>query len=426
MVKLSAINVLSQEKQKLIPFAIHYLLALVIIITMVIGKAFTKYAVLPNIYLHDTFILLLCLIGINTGRIIVRNSEVLFVIALSFIYFTLSILFLRDHPEFYFKIAVRQYGLFIYLAFAYILFNTFYRSRDDLDKLLKFIIWIGKASYFLTWAKILYIHFIIKTDAPFEFRFYSYIAVLGVITFSAYTLLYRRGMVRYLLYFSCLLLAILTKQAAFFLSIMVVGIAYFFFRIKVAHRITFLAIGFIGIGFLFLAPDFTDANVKWRLLYWRHILSNAADHYLIFGNGFGIPYMTADYSYYIENRIQSSILTPEYDPLARHINPPHNSFLTIVFHIGLLPFLILLWPLRRILNLFFLQSFHNNNKVPYFLILTLIGSIVWCSFNVILELPHSAVYFWLIYFTTALFLKEEVTPFKFMIKTRNKNQNETI
>jgi hypothetical protein len=210
-------------------------------------------------------------------------------------------------------------------------------------------------------------------------------------------------------------LSILTKQAAFFLSIVVVGISYLFFRIKVAHRITFLAIGFIGIGLLFLAPDFTDANVKWRLLYWRHILTNAADHYLVFGNGFGIPYMAADYSYYIQNKIQSSIMTPEYDPLARHINPPHNSFLTIVFHLGLLPFLLLLWPIRRIISLLFINSF-TNNKAQYLLTLTLIGSIVWCSFNVILELPHSAIYFWLIYFTTALFLREGATPFRFIVK----------
>ena len=41
----------------------------------------------------------------------------------------------------------------------------------------------------------------------------------------------------------------------------------------------------------------------------------------------------------------------------------------------------------------------NRNKL--FLLLAFAGCFVWVSFNVILELPHSATYFWLIYFTTA-------------------------
>jgi hypothetical protein len=40
----------------------------------------------------------------------------------------------------------------------------------------------------------------------------------------------------------------------------------------------------------------------------------------------------------------------------------------------------------------------------------LAGCFVWIMFNVILELPHSATFFWLVYLTTAFALKMRGRP----------------
>ena len=44
--------------------------------------------------------------------------------------------------------------------------------------------------------------------------------------------------------------------------------------------------------------------------------------------------------------------------------------------------------------------FANKNKSLNFLIVSLLGISTWASFNVILELPHSSLVFWIIYLLT--------------------------
>ena len=82
-----------------------------------------------------------------------------------------------------------------------------------------------------------------------------------------------------------------------------------------------------------------------------------------------------------------------------YLSPSHNSFLTIAFHIGFLPSLLLLVPLKKAFSYFVNRDKHQPDSAKDFLILSFIGVAVWASFNVVLELPHSSAFFWLIYFT---------------------------
>jgi O-antigen ligase len=157
-------------------------------------------------------------------------------------------------------------------------------------------------------------------------------------------------------------------------------------------------------------PSFRDVNAEWRLLYWKHVLHNVVvQHYMILGNGFGRPFMTYDFALYLNATLHSPIMIDELYPMARYLSPPHNSILTILFHVGLLPGLLLVIPLRRFFGQILLRSRSADPSVN-FLVYALPGCLVWVMFNVILELPHSATFFWLLYLTTAYALKMQDRP----------------
>ena len=83
----------------------------------------------------------------------------------------------------------------------------------------------------------------------------------------------------------------------------------------------------------------------------------------------------------------------------KYLSPMHNSFLTFAFHIGLLPSILILIPLGKASIYVFRRNKIKGDKNKDFLILSFIGSSVWASFNVVLELPHSSAFYWLIYFS---------------------------
>ena len=88
----------------------------------------------------------------------------------------------------------------------------------------------------------------------------------------------------------------------------------------------------------------------------------------------------------------------EVRPEEQYLTPMHNSFLTIAYHIGFLPMLMIFIPLIPV----FVYPFKRKNptKEKDFLTLAVIAAIGWSSFHVVLELPHSSAFIWLIYFTT--------------------------
>jgi len=156
-------------------------------------------------------------------------------------------------------------------------------------------------------------------------------------------------------------------------------------------------------------PQFTDANASWRLMYWNHVLeTSVSKNWLIFGNGFGLPYMTIEFAQTLADKINSTfMLTGVNNEFERWVTPPHNSFLTIVHHIGLLPAFLILIPLKNFLKQIFIVP-KSNDREELFLFYALFGLIAWVSFNVILEVPHSAICFWLIYFTYIFYGKSKV------------------
>jgi O-antigen ligase len=116
--------------------------------------------------------------------------------------------------------------------------------------------------------------------------------------------------------------------------------------------------------------------------------------------------MTHEYALYLNDALHSPIMIDELYPMARYLAPPHNSLLTIMFHVGLLPALLLFIPLGKFFGRILLRPRSADPSVN-FLVYALAGCFAWVMFNVILELPHSATFFWLVYMTAAYALKVE-------------------
>jgi hypothetical protein len=229
---------------------------------------------------------------------------------------------------------------------------------------------------------------------------------MGIISFCADAISSNTGPVLKTLKFALgMALGFTLGHSSAFLAIFIILMFYAYIKVKPFQRLFSFVFIIIAILSLFLLPQFTDFNASWRLLYWKHILVRSfTDGYFILGHGFGQPFMTYDYAIYIDKVMHSKGMIDEYYPMARYLNPPHNSLLTIIFHVGLIPALLFFVPLKKFFRQIFLEIFHGDSN-SMFLILSLCGMLVWISFNVILELPHSATYFWLVYFTTAFYLK---------------------
>jgi hypothetical protein len=116
--------------------------------------------------------------------------------------------------------------------------------------------------------------------------------------------------------------------------------------------------------------------------------------------------MTYDYAVYLNEVLHSPNMMDEFYPMARYLVPPHNSVLTILFHVGFLPGLLFFVPLAGYSRQLLLRA-RSLEPADNFLLYALAGCFIWICFNVILELPHSATYFWLVFFTAAYAFKRE-------------------
>jgi hypothetical protein len=391
-------------------FQLETLIVLYFLALLFFGKAFTKFSVIGPLYLHDAVLLLITLLALNRGRLVARFNSIWLLLAIALLYLLISLLFFHL-PGPILLIAFRQFNLFLYLGCTYVVFNCLVRNKADLSRPLALIRLISILSVWLQVGLIVYGYFFVPRFSLFgegDYNYFSPLAVFGIITYSAMIPAYEKNIyLRWAKLIFALFLSTTIGHSSAFLAVFVVILVYFLTRIKPLHRFIAVGICLTAVLALELLPSFRDANATWRLLYWKHVLNNVVfQHYLILGNGFGRPYMTYDYALYINHVLHSPIMIDELYPMARYLAPPHNSLLTIMFHVGLLPALLLFIPLGKFFGRILLRPRSADPSVN-FLVYALAGCFAWVMFNVILELPHSATFFWLVYMTTAYALKVE-------------------
>jgi hypothetical protein len=389
-------------------FSVETLITLFFITLLLFGKAFTKYNIIGPLYLHDISLLVITMLSLNRGKIRLRFPILLGMLCIAFIYLLISLLFFNLKGQLL-LMAFRQFNLFIYATCAYLIFNSLILKSNDALKPIFLIKLIAYLSVYLQVAYLFFGYLFIEGFSifqPLDYNYFSPLTVFGIITYGALVLAYESNIFwRFSKYLFAVVLSTTLGHSSAFLALVLILVTYLFVRITPKQRL--IAVG-IAIGFflLFLLfPQFKDVNAGWRLLYWKHIIAQSMDQkYFLFGHGFGKPYMTHDYAVYIYQILGSPIMLEELYPLATYLSPPHNSILTIVFHIGLIPALLLFFPLKEVFKQLALRrASDDNNKI--FLLLCIIGCFVWVCFNVILELPHSSTFFWLVYFTTAFYFK---------------------
>jgi hypothetical protein len=143
-------------------------------------------------------------------------------------------------------------------------------------------------------------------------------------------------------------------------------------------------------------------NAMWRLLFWAAIFDQVMiDKLGIFGHGFGVPYASAQIEYLLQ--VTQGYTTTLGIGNESFESTPHNFFVTVAFHLGFLPSMIFYVAMWRVISTLCLRRRVKNPLVPrgreeLALGLALVGLSVWVAFNVVVELPHASLFFWLIFF----------------------------
>lgn len=389
-------------------FSVEGLIVLYFMVLLLFGRSFTKFNIIGPVYLHDLVLLGLTFLALNRGKMKWQFPAIAGMILISLVYLVLS--FLLRSEERLTMMIFRHYFLFIYLICSYCIYNVLVRDPSVIYKPLWLIITIAKASIVLQIIFLVYGYLFIPGFSlfnPLDYNYFSPLTVFGIIVYGGYILAYKKNewlkMLQFLLVAG--LSTTLGHSSAFF-ALFIILIVYLFIRIKPYQRIIAMGFFLAAILVLLFLPQFRDVNASWRLLYWKHVLQGAVfDRYLLFGNGFGKPYMTREYGIFLYENLQSTGMLDERFPMARYLSPPHNSILTIFFNIGIIPGLLFFVPLKNFFRKVFIEKVSPDRNAN-FLILALAGCLVWILFNVILELPHSATFFWLVYFTCAGYLKK--------------------
>ena len=374
-------------------------LFILIELLLIFGKEFSKFHLFSFFYLYDVLFFLLgfwAFILILIRRKFTFHWPLVAMIVISIIYLVWSY-FMQVGPLNY---MVRHYALFLYLIIFYIIYESFIDEKYHRTN-IRFIILIGFFGTIFHIGHLIY-KYIVNGELNLfgEFNYNSYMTIMGVVIFCAWAITYPKK-IRYkiIFYVGGLLLSTTIGHASAFFASFAIGafyiISYAFKQMKIQLAISFVL---LVICFRIFVPSFSDDNSEWRLIYWKHILiEQFTENYGIMGKGFGGNFVKEGLMEEMKKDLNQNVF--DFLPEERLLSPPHNSFITIIFHIGFLPGLLLLLPLRDPYQYFMRGHKNERFRVKDMILFSFVGLSVWSSFNVILELPHSSAFFWLVYFT---------------------------
>jgi len=353
------------------------------------GRSVSKFQLFGPIYIVDFLFLLITAITLVKSRFKFVWPIYFNTFVIVFIIF-LSSFFRSDAPI---DIIIRQFVLFIYAFSSYVVvgYLTSVNKKDDLKNLL-----VGLAAFSVV-SQTFYLVFLL-VSGKFVFGGFNYLSpvvVCGVIIWVCYLFSERKLSLSVLP--SWLFALFLSFSFGHSSAVMAVGLIPFFYILlntELKYRIYSLGLILILLGmFFYIFPQIIDDNASWRLVYWNIALNNIfSGMNWLFGFGFGQLYADEAARYiFLEIFGSSNDLQFENEGYYKAF---HNSYITIFFHIGLLSIVFYITQIKAI---FAKRSFYNN-KENTFLGLSALGLAVWAYFNVVLELPHSAHYYWLVIF----------------------------
>ena len=140
------------------------------------------------------------------------------------------------------------------------------------------------------------------------------------------------------------------------------------------------------------SPSGMNANVRWRIAYWKFVIEESAEAPLL-GTGFG---HAANFRW--SNILYDARVGNAADP--NDVTPPHNSFLNVLYRTGLLGFIplvalvgVAVWRTARELR----RPLSRERRALLVGFASLLAFvIVIANFNVALEGPYMGMFFWTI------------------------------
>ena len=373
-------------------FSFSYIKVLLLLL-LLLGTFFSKLNIAGPFYLYDLLLIIPLPFIISKYSYNKKDLPIILALLVAFAYLFVYVFISKAGLD----IVLRQFMLFGYLLIAYLYLaiarnnENFYASAED------FLILFGRLSFLIQSIYIVIVIIFItrNINGAGNYFYYSPVIILGIIVYSIYQLVYSKYKLAWIIFGTILLTT--TGHSSAFLSLF---IAIFLFYINKLPR-PIRVLGFISliiISFVMLSgkSSFSDNNAQWRFFYWYFTLKNIfIGHFGLLGNGFGVPYADDSTAYFLE--VIKEFTTHLSDETESYLSPMHNSFLTIAFHIGFIFSLLIIHPILKVLTAFCTQV-TIKNKEYIFIALSLIGVSIWAANNVILELPHSSLFFWLIYF----------------------------
>ncbi len=376
-----------------------------ILLTVIFGTYFTKLPVIGPVYLHDLLLLTIVLFSLLRLRTTYPFPPIIVLLTISLVYLVASLL-LRSTP---WSITLRQYAIFGYCLLYYLLFNKTYpiTSPDAHIRFLKFCGWLSV----LIQSAFVFILLIQGRNIFADYNYFSPAIVIGLCVATAGWLSGERNWtMKGLGLLGLLVLSATTGHSSAFLAVFMVGLTFVFLQVTLRSKSIIIAAGITMVILLWiLLPQFQDANASWRMIIWDHMLrSSIVNNYGIMGNGFGVPFFDDALIQKLFSKLGSVGFFDFTKPNEVYYSTGHNYFFTLVFTVGLLPSLLVFSPFYRGLSLVLRQRQSWSPNGTEFLLMALVGASVWAAFNVVLELPHSAGFYWLIYFTTLSVLTRPV------------------
>ena len=362
-------------------------IGILLILLLVGGREVSKIKVFESLYLIDiSFVILTISILIRTRF---KLMSPIFLLAFISIFANLIVsYFISSAPI---EIIIRQFVLFVYPFSCYVIvINLIHKYK--IEELYRIIIGTAALSVVFQLFFLVYLIFTGSFDIA-GFNYLSPLVVCGFIVWACYIFVLN-GFSALPQWFMLLVISLTFGHASAVLAIGLTPFLYLLFKSKIINRISILLL-IIGLFYtVFVSyPGLVDMNASWRLSYWGDALDRLSLSYnWVFGFGFGELYANDNTRFIFTDLFghdnDLSVVNEGY------YKAFHNSYITIFFHIGIIGIVFLLPQIRA---LFITRSCYQNEL---FLVSTMavFSLSVWVSLNVILELPHSAHYFWFLFY----------------------------
>ena len=364
-------------------------IAIILLLLLLGGRSVTKLQLVGPLYLIDTLFLVLVIFSLIVSRL--RVITPLFFITFIIIFFMLMLSIYKSDASL--EIVIRQFALFIYAFSAYVLSGYLFSLSKE-NELTDLLVGIAALSVIFQTVYLAYL-FLVGDYVYGGFNYLSPLVICGVIVWTCYIFSMRK--ISFLIipeWIFLLMLSITFGHSSGVMAVILIPLICLMLRTPVNYRLyVLLTLSALVIFVFWLFPEIIDVNASWRLVYWETAINRIfTDWYWLFGFGFGAMYAD-DITHYIFLDIfnSSNDLNNEGEG---YLKAFHNSFVTIFFHVGIIGLVLLLPQIRAVL----LNINHYSSKENMFFALSLLGLSIWVFFNVVLELPHSAHYFWLFFF----------------------------